>query len=165
MTAGGEMRRVTGPERMVAVIGTGEPDETLEDAAEAIGAGLAKAGVTVVCGGLAGVMAAACRGAKAHGGHTVGILPGRDPAAANPWVDVAIPTGFGEARNALVVRSAEAVIAVGGGYGTLSEIALALKAGTRVIGLDTWEISGVEMADSPDDAVERLTLGLEGRTP
>lgn len=150
------MQRVEGPERMVAVIGTGEPDPALEEAAEVIGAGLARAGVTVVCGGLEGVMAAACRGAKVHGGRTVGILPGCDPATANPWVDIAIPTGFGEARNALVVRSAQAVIAVGGGYGTLSEIALALKAGTRVIGLETWEIPGVEVVNSPDDAVERV---------
>jgi uncharacterized protein (TIGR00725 family) len=159
------MRRVMGPPRIVAVIGTGEPDTALEEAAEAIGAGLAKTGVTVVCGGLDGVMAAVCRGAKAHGGRTVGILPGGDPAAANPWVDIAIPTGFGEARNALVIRSGQAVIAVGGGYGTLSEIAFALKAGTRVIGLDTWEISGVEMADSPGDALARLTREPEGRTP
>lgn len=153
------MRRMTGRERMVAVIGTGTHDPALERLAEAIGCGLAKAGMTVVCGGLEGVMAAACRGAKAQGGRTVGILPGRDPAAANPWVDIVIPTGFGEARNALVVRSGEAVIAVGGGYGTLSEIALALKAGTRVIGLETWEISGVEVADSPDDALDRVRAG------
>jgi uncharacterized protein (TIGR00725 family) len=150
------MQRVTGLERLVAVIGTGAAHPALEEAAEAIGAGLAKAGLTVVCGGLEGVMAAACRGAKAHGGHTVGILPGSDPAAANPWVDIAIPTGFGEARNALVVSAAEAVIAVGGGYGTLSEIALALKAGMQVIGLSTWDISGIEVADSPDDAIERV---------
>jgi uncharacterized protein (TIGR00725 family) len=141
------------PDRMVAVIGTGEPDPALEAMAETVGGALARAGITIVCGGLEGVMAAACRGARAHGGRTVGILPGHDPAAANPWVDIAIPTGFGEARNALVVRAAEAVIAVGGGYGTLSEIALALKAGTRVIGLDTWEIPGVEVADDATQAV------------
>lgn len=157
------MRKGQGRERLIAVIGAGEPAPALEEAAEAVGAGLANAGVTVVCGGLEGVMAAACRGAKAHGGRTVGILPGRDPASANPWVDLAIPTGFGEARNALVVRSAQAVIAVGGGYGTLSEIALALKAGMRVIGLRTWDIPGVEAVDTPDEAVERVT-GSE-RTP
>ncbi len=156
---------MTGRERMVAVIGTGKHDPSLERLAEAIGCGLAKAGVTVVCGGLEGVMAAACRGAKAQGGRTVGILPGCDPAEANSWVDIVIPTGIGEARNALVVRSGEAVIAIGGGYGTLSEIALALEAGTRVIGLRTWEISGVEVADNSNDVLERLTLGPEGRTP
>lgn len=147
------------PDRMVAVIGTGEPDPALEAMAETVGGALARAGITIVCGGLEGVMAAACRGARAHGGRTVGILPGRDPAAANPWVDIAIPTGFGEARNALVVRAAEAVIAVGGGYGTLSEIALALKAGTRVIGLDTWEIPGVEVAEDATQAVAWVRAG------
>ena len=85
-------------------------------------------------------MAAACRGAKSAGGLTVGILPGSDPAAANEWVDVIIPTGLGEARNALVVRSATAVIAVGGEYGTLSEIALALRARIPVIGVGTWSL-------------------------
>jgi uncharacterized protein (TIGR00725 family) len=98
-------------------------------------------------------MEAACRGAKQAGGLTVGILPESDRSAANPYVDVALPTGFGEGRNALVVRAADAVIAIGGGYGTLSEIALALKAGKRVIGLDTWEIEGVAPADGPEAAV------------
>ena len=98
-------------------------------------------------------MEAACRGAKEAGGRTLGILPGTDRAAANPFVDTAVPTGLGEARNALVVRAADALIAVGGGYGTLSEIALALKAGKRVIGLDSWEIDGVEPAESAEQAV------------
>jgi uncharacterized protein (TIGR00725 family) len=98
-------------------------------------------------------MEAACRGAHAAGGTTVGILPGADRAAANPFVDVAIPTGLGEARNALVVRSADALVAVGGGYGTLSEIALALKAGKPVVGLGSWEIDGVEPATTPEQAV------------
>jgi uncharacterized protein (TIGR00725 family) len=98
-------------------------------------------------------MEAACRGAKDAGGTTIGILPGADRGAANPFVDFAIPTGLGEARNALVVRAADAVIAIGGGYGTLSEIALALRAGKPVIGLDTWEIEGVAPADGPKAAV------------
>jgi uncharacterized protein (TIGR00725 family) len=106
-----------------------------------------------VCGGLGGVMEAACRGAKEAGGVTVGILPGTDRAAANAFVDVAIPSGLGEARNALVVRAADALIAVGGGYGTLSEIALALKAGKRVVGLDSWDIEGVVAAADPQAAV------------
>lgn len=110
-------------------------------AAEAIGAALASAGAIVVCGGLGGVMAASCRGAKAAGGLTVGILPGDDPSAANQWVDVAIATGLGEARNALVVGSAAVVIAVDGEYGTLSEIALALRAGTPVVGVGTWSLA------------------------
>jgi uncharacterized protein (TIGR00725 family) len=132
------------------VVGAGEGDSPL---AEAVGRELAVRGAVVVCGGLGGVMEAACRGAKEAGGLTVGILPGTDRAAANPFVDVGIPTGLGEARNALVVRAADAVIAVGGGYGTLSEIALALKAGKRVAGLDSWEIDGVLAVDHPGDAV------------
>ena len=98
-------------------------------------------------------MEAACRGAKESGGRTVGILPGADRSAANPYVDVAIATGLGEARNALVVRAADALIAVGGGYGTLSEVALALKAGKRVVGLDSWDIDGVVAATDPTAAV------------
>jgi uncharacterized protein (TIGR00725 family) len=114
---------------------------------------VAERGAVVVCGGLGGVMEAACRGAKQAQGLTVGILPGLDRSAANPFVDVALPTGLGEARNALVIRAADAVIAIGGGYGTLSEIALALKAGKRVVGLETWDIDGVSPADRPDAAV------------
>jgi len=98
-------------------------------------------------------MEAACRGAKEAGGLTVGILPGSDRSEANPYVDVVLPTGLGEARNALVVGAADVVIAVGGGYGTLSEIALALKAGKRVIGLGTWEIEGVTAVEGPEAAV------------
>jgi uncharacterized protein (TIGR00725 family) len=113
----------------------------------------AERGAVVVCGGLGGAMEAACRGAKQAGGTTLGILPGADRSAANPYVDFALPTGLGEARNALVVRAADVVIAVGGGYGTLSEIALALKAGKRVIGLDSWAIEGVSVAGDPEAAV------------
>jgi uncharacterized protein (TIGR00725 family) len=105
-------------------------------------------------------MEAACRGAADANGTTIGILPGTDRAAANPFVDVAIPTGLGEARNALVVRAADAIIAIGGGYGTLSEIALALKAGKHVVGLGTWDIEGVEAADSPGAAVEAVLRDL-----
>ena len=102
--------------------------------AEEVGAAVAEAGAGLVCGGLGGVMEAACRGARSRGGLTVGLLPGIDRDAANGWVVVALPTGLGEARNALVVRAADAVVAVGGGWGTLSEIALALKAGVPVVG-------------------------------
>lgn len=130
------------------------------DAATLIGRELAARGVTVVCGGLGGVMEAACRGAKEGGGTTVGILPGTDRSAANPFVDVAIPTGLGEARNALVVRAADALVAVGGGYGTLSEVALALKAGKRVVGLRSWEIEGVEVVDTPEAVVEAVLSDL-----
>ena len=98
-------------------------------------------------------MEAACRGARDAGGTTLGLLPGPDRGDANPYVEVAVPTGLGEARNALVVRAADALIAVGGGYGTLSEIALALKGGKRVVGIGSWEIEGVVATASAEEAV------------
>ena len=134
----------------MAVIGPG--DEPIVAAAE-VGRLLAERGAVLVCGGLGGVMEGACRGAKEAGGLTVGILPGGDRADANPFVDVVLPTGLGEARNALLVEAADVAIAIGRGYGTLSEVALALKAGKRVIGLDTWEIEGVTAAEGPEAAV------------
>ena len=121
--------------------------------AETVGRLVAQRGAALVCGGLGGVMEAACRGARAEGGATIGILPGLDRSAANPHVQVAIATGLGEARNALVVRAADCLIAVGGAYGTLSEIALALKAGKRVVGLNTWEIEGIMPVDSAEAAL------------
>ena len=142
----------------VAVVGAGgdvEPESLA--AAEAVGEGLARAGVVVVTGGLGGVMEAACRGARRAGGTTLGILPGHDRAAANPYVDVAVATGLGELRNGLVVRSADALVAVAGGYGTLSEIALALKAGKAVVGIGTWQIDGVRAAA---DAAEAVAVAL-----
>jgi uncharacterized protein (TIGR00725 family) len=125
-----------------------------------VGSRLAEQGVLVVCGGLGGVMEAACRGVKEAGGRTLGLLPGADRRAANAYVDVVVATGLGEARNALVVRAADGIIAVGGAYGTLSEIALGLKAGKPVVGLSSWEIDGVVAASSPADAVDRLLSAL-----
>ena len=110
-------------------------------------------------GGLGGVMEAACRGARAAGGTTLGILPGSDRGDANAFVDVAVATGMGELRNGLVVRCADALVAVGGGYGTLSEIALALKAGKPVAGLETWQIEGVRAAVDARDAVALVLPG------
>lgn len=133
-------------------MGAGSCTADVEAGAEAVGRALGRAGAVVVCGGLGGVMAAACRGAKAEGAATLGILPGDDRRAANAWVDVAVATGIGEARNALVVRAADAVVAIGGEYGTLSEIALALKMGRPVVGLGTWEITGVVRATGADEA-------------
>ena len=127
-------------QRYVAVIGAGTCTPAEAAAAEEVGAHLARAGAVVVCGGLSGVMEAACRGARREGGLTVGILPGNDRSAANPHVVVAIATGLGELRNGLVVRAADALIAVGGEFGTLSEIGFALKLGKRVVGLSTWEL-------------------------
>jgi uncharacterized protein (TIGR00725 family) len=139
----------------VAVVGPGDASSQEQLDAEAIGRALAEGGAVVVTGGLGGVMAAACRGATSAGGTAVGILPGTDRGAANEWVSVAIPTGLGELRNGLVVRSADAVVAVGGAYGTLSEVALALKTGTPVVGLGSWPIDGIERAGSAADAANR----------
>lgn len=147
---------------VIAVIGNGTEDDAHNRAAEEVGRLLAGAGCVLVTGGLGGVMAAAARGAKSAGGVTVGILPGPGPEAANPHIDIAIPTGMGEARNALIVRSASAVIAVGGGYGTLSEIALALKASKPVVGLSTWDIPGVVRAAEPAEAVRAALSGQGG---
>jgi len=119
---------------------------------------LARRGAVVVTGGLGGVMEAASRGARGAGGTTLGILPGSDRAAANLFVSVAVATGMGELRNGLVVRCADALIAVGGEYGTLSEIALALKAGKSVVGIGTWQIEGVRVAADAREAVA-LVLG------
>ena len=137
----------------VAVVGPGEAEAAHAAAAEEVGRMIAERGATVVCGGLGGVMEAACRGARSAGGTTLGLLPGSERSAANEFVDVAVPTGLGEGRNALVVRAADSVVAIGGGYGTLSEIALALRGGKPVIGLDSWDIDGVQLVDGPEAAV------------
>jgi len=119
-----------------------------------VGRGLADKGAVVVCGGRGGVMAAASKGAAEAGGVVVGILPGLDRAEANEWVTVAIATGLGELRNGLVVRGADAVVAVGGAYGTLSEIALALQSRVPVFGLHTWDIGGIRPVATPEEAVK-----------
>jgi uncharacterized protein (TIGR00725 family) len=142
----------------VAVAGPGDAGEGELAVAEEVGAGLAAGGAVVVTGGLGGVMEAACRGARSRLGVTVGLLPGDDRSAANGWVSVAIPTGLGELRNGLIVRASDAVVAIGGGPGTLSEIALALRAGRGVVGLGTWEVPGVAPAGS---AAEAVTLALD----
>jgi uncharacterized protein (TIGR00725 family) len=142
----------------VAVVGPDEATAEELENATAVGRGLAARGAIVVCGGLGGVMAAACRGAQAAGGMSVGLLPGGDRRAANRWVTVALPTGLGELRNGLVVRAADAVIAVGGAYGTLSEIALALRTGVPVVGIGTWEIDGI---NAVDDAPAAVALAIE----
>ncbi len=142
----------------MAVVGASNPTgEDLADA-ESVGRELAQRGAIVVCGGRGGVMAAASRGAADAGGTVLGILPGLDRSDANEWLTVSIPTGLGELRNGMVVRAAEVIIAIGGAYGTLSEIALGLQAGLRVFGLHTWAIDGIERAGSPREAVE-LALG------
>jgi len=150
----------------VSVAGSGEVAPEVAALAEEVGSLLAKGGAVLVCGGLGGVMESACRGAKSEGGVTVGILPGTSRAGANDHVDVALPTGLGEARNALVARAGDALIAIGGEFGTLSEIGLALKMGTPVVGLGTWELhkageaaDAITPAATPSEAVN-LALRL-----
>lgn len=145
------------------MIGASQATEQEAQDAEAIGRALAEGGAIVVTGGRGGVMAAACKGAASAAGLPVGILPGRDRRDANEFVAVAIPTGLGELRNGLVVRAADAVVAVGGAYGTLSEIALALQAQVPVVGLRTWDIDGVQPADSPAQAAARALELAVGR--
>lgn len=139
--------------------------------AETVGQELARRGVTVACGGLTGVMEAVCRGARQANGHTIGLLPGDDPAAANPWVEFAIPTGLGYTRNVMVARAGRAVIAIAGSYGTLSEMAFALIYQVPVIGLGTWEFGIKGEADNrviraidPIDAVEKAIAAAHMRT-
>jgi len=148
--------------RFIAVIGSS--DCTPEEArlAEEVGRELARKDAILVCGGLGGVMKAACRGASSESGLTIGILPGGSRQTANQYVKIPIATNLGEARNVIVVKSAEAVIAIGGGYGTLSEIGHALRNGTPVVGLNTWSLSrndrpdnSIVLAKNPADAVNK----------
>lgn len=157
----------------IGVIGGGRCSQKVAELAEEVGRELAKRGATLVCGGLGGVMEAACRGARLAGGRTIGILPGDDPEEANPYVEIPIVTGMGEARNLLIIKSVQAIIAVNGEFGTLSEIAHALKRGIPVIGLNTWElckggkkIASIIPAENPQDAVEKALAAVnEVRTP
>ena len=142
----------------VAVIGGSRPGRAALDQAFEVGRLLGERGAVLVCGGLGGVMEAAARGARAAGGLTVGILPGADVREANPSIDIPVATGLGYTRNSLVVMNADAVIAVDGEYGTLSEIAYGLIYGKKVIGLGTWEVKGVVPARDPGEAV-KLALG------
>jgi uncharacterized protein (TIGR00725 family) len=150
----------------IAVIGAGRADDDVRSLAAEVGRRLADAGAVVVCGGLGGVMEAAARGARGAGGDVIGILPGDDPAAANEHVTHVVATGAGEARNLAVVASASAVIAVGGEWGTLAEIAFARRLGRPVVALGSWRVSGAgAMADAPgvetaDDAAEAVQLAL-----
>jgi uncharacterized protein (TIGR00725 family) len=150
------------------VSGASRADAATIETAHEVGRRLASAGAILLTGGRGGVMEAASRGAAEGGGLTVGMLPGTERDQANQWVQVAIPTGLGELRNGLLVRAADALIAVGGAYGTLSEIALGLQAGKEVIGLGSWAIDGVRAAADPAQAVEwalaAAGAGGQGRT-
>jgi uncharacterized protein (TIGR00725 family) len=153
----------------VAVCGSGTASGDERRTAERVGELLARAGAVVVCGGLGGVMDAAARGCEAAGGTSIGLLPGPNRSGASSHLTAAVPTGMGEARNALVVRAANAVVAIGGEFGTLSEIGLALKMDVPVIGLGTWSFSRedpgqdpVARAGSPEEAVD-IALAAAGR--
>ena len=138
--------------KSIAIIGPGSCEQSLAELAREVGFLLAQKGFTLICGGRGGVMEAACRGAKSADGTTIGILPGTSADEANAFVDFPIVTGFGEARNIIIVRSVRAVIAVGGEYGTLSEIAFALKLNVPVIALKTWKITR-NGEDAPDQRI------------
>ncbi|MEK7274292.1 MAG: TIGR00725 family protein [Candidatus Desantisbacteria bacterium] len=157
----------------IGIIGDSSPSIDGRRLAFEVGEKIAEAGCIMVCGGLGGVMEEACRGAKSAGGITVGILPGVDRGYANPYVDIVIATGLGEARNVLVVKSCLSVIAIEGGYGTLSEIAFALRAGVRVVGLNTWEmniaastkyVDEIIRVSNAREAVDEALLGMVSRS-
>ena len=156
---------------IISVIGEGNASPEIAALAEQVGRELAKRGIGLVCGGLGGVMEAACKGAKSAGGTTIGVIPGSDPGDANPWVDIPICTGLSYARNVIVVKTGSAVIAVGGRYGTLSEIGHALSVDIPVVGLRTWEIvregtldTSIMVADDPSDAVDKAVEAARRRS-
>ena len=141
--------------KIIAVIGAGTADDAILKIAEEVGKLIAIKGAVLICGGLGGVMDTASKGAKSVGGITVGILPQNHTKDANPNIDIPLATGFGEGRNVIIARTADAIIAVGGEYGTLSEIAFGLKMGKPVIGIGTWNIKGTIKAKNAEDAVEK----------
>lgn len=154
--------------KIIAVVGGNQCSPQEAQIAEKVGRELARRGIVLICGGMGGVMEAACKGAQSEGGITIGILPGEIRQSANPYVQIPIVTGIGNARNVAVVKSAQAVIAVGGSYGTLSEIAFALNSNIPVIGLNTWSLSrngqqdnSIVIANDPVDAVNKA-LALSG---
>jgi uncharacterized protein (TIGR00725 family) len=151
--------------RYVGVIGAGECSERVYELARKVGYGIGRMGCILVCGGLRGVMEGAARGCAEAGGLAVGVLPGLDRGAANPFIKISIPTGMGEGRNFLIVRASDVLIAISGGYGTLSEISLALKTGKTVIGIDTWrDIEGIQHVITPEEAIERAkSIFSQGR--
>ncbi len=145
----------------IAVVGGSDAGPDTLRAAEEVGKAIAERGAVLVCGGRGGVMEAACRGAKSVGGTTLGVLPGEDREDANDFLDVAVATGMGEMRNMIVVHSADVIIALAGEFGTLSEIAFALRTDKPVVGLDTWELAqrgeasdAIVRVNGPHEAVE-----------
>lgn len=152
---------------VVGVVGASRPDRCAARNAYEVGRLLARRGAALICGGLGGVMAEAARGAREEGGLTIGVLPGDDRGRANPHICIPIVTGMGYARNIVIVRSAHAIIAIGGSYGTLSEIAYALNLGVPIVGLGTWDIGSIDRggagfptAETPEEAVEKAMAGI-----
>jgi uncharacterized protein (TIGR00725 family) len=146
--------------KFVGVIGASECDAALAQRAYEIGQGIARLGAILVCGGLGGVMAAVCQGAKQEGGLTVGILPGTQRGEANRFIDIEIVTGLLEARNLIIIRTADTVVAIGGSYGTLSEIGFALRMNKTVVGFETWDIPGVVKVSTVQETLELIGKNL-----
>jgi uncharacterized protein (TIGR00725 family) len=144
--------------KYVGVIGAGECSDLIYQMARNLGIEIGKKGWILVCGGLGGVMEGAARGCTEAGGITVGILPGLEKNSANPYIKIALPTGLGEGRNLLVARASDVLVSIAGGYGTLSEIALALKINKPVVGLETWEnIQGIRYVSDPREAIQKIS--------
>jgi uncharacterized protein (TIGR00725 family) len=148
--------------RIVAVIGAGQCDQRIYKMAEALGKELARNGFTIICGGLGGVMEAVCKGAKDSGGLTIGVLPGEHITDANPYVDVPIATGMGIGRNIIIIRTAQAVVAIDGSFGTLSELAFALQLNKPIVGLETWDVSdNIVKTSTPGEVVNEILKYVE----
>ncbi len=147
---------------IIGVIGAGDASSQECNLAQEVGKEIAKNGGTLLCGGMGGIMEASCRGAKAHGGTTIGILPGTSKEDCNPYIDYPIVTAMGHGRNVIVASSCDAIIAIGGGFGTLSEIAFALRLKIPIIGIKTWDVSSdIKKAETPEEAVY-MAIGLIG---
>lgn len=160
------------PMKLIGVIGGQKPEERHLRLAEEVGYEIGKSGAALICGGLSGVMEAACRGAKRAGGLTIGVIPTTRKADANPHVDIVIATGMGTARNVIIVRSADALIAVDGSFGTLSEISHAFEQGKRVVSLETWDMRKLgispelfQVAKTPQEAVEMALRNADNPGP
>lgn len=152
-------------ETIIGVIGAANATEEEKRTSEEVGVLIARKKCFLLCGGMGGVMEAACRGAKSAGGTTIGILPGPEASSANRFIDIPIVTGMGEARNVIVAKSSHSIIAVGGSFGTLSEISFALKSGIPVVGLDTWDVSKkIIRCKTPQEAVQAaFELSSQGK--
>lgn len=149
---------------VIGVVGSGSCSERIYEIAEKVGREIAKRGAFLICGGKGGVMEAACKGAKERGGITIGVLPGSDSSQLNRWVDIPIVTGLGQARNLIIIKSSQAIIAIDGGFGTLSEVAFALKEGLPVVGLESWAISEeITVLNSPQEAVREACRQIRSR--